>query len=103
MAELEELPARGNNTPEYVAVQRSSTLIGDAIEAVRGEFVGEAHGAGLIPSRTPGDLMAVIESEVSRDPVNYYVLQYVLANLNRGNRFNDSISSMNRFYLGKEC
>ena len=103
MAKVEELPEKGRNTPECVAVQRSSTLIGAAIEAVREEFVGEAHSSGLIPNRTPGDLMAVIQSEIFRDPVNYYVLQYVLATLNRGNRFNESISSMNRFYLGKEC
>ena len=101
MAELEELPARGNNTPEYVAVQRSSTLIGAAIEAIRGEFVGEAHSSGLIPSRTPGDLMAAIQSEVSHNPVNYYVLQYVLANLNMGDRFKESIRSMKKVYLGK--
>ena len=103
MAELEELPLNGKNTPEYVAVRRSSRLIGGAIEAIRDDFVGEAFSCGLIPSLTPRDpVMEVVLADVCSDPVNYYVLQYVLATLNGGNRFNESINSMKSIYLGKE-
>ena len=103
MAKRANIPANGGKTPEYAAVQRSSRVIEAAIDAMSDDFLTEAHGSGLIPSRTPRNpVMNVVLAEISRDPINYYILLYVLDALNVGERFNKSISEMNKTYLGKE-
>ena len=89
-----KIPSRGDTTPEYNAALKSCEEIEPAI--IPDDFVRRAHSRGLLPtrnlSRPPLD---VILNEISRDPVNYYSLQHVLATtLNVGNRFNDGISKM---------
>ena len=94
------IPSSGDTTPEYNAVRKSYGEINPAI--ITDDFVSQAHSCGLIPtrnlSRPPLD---VVLKEISRDPVNYYSLQHVVATLNVGNRFDKGIGKMEKTFQRK--
>ena len=98
-----KIPSSGDTTPEFNAVRKSRGEIEPAI--IPDDFVSQAHSCGLIPTRNPSrPPVDVVLNEISRDPVNYYSLQYVLATLNVGSRFNDGISKMEKtFQCKNEC
>ena len=106
MATGGKIPSKGENTPEHNAVRKSRGEIEPAI--VRDDFVRQAHSCGLIPTRNlpvsslPLDMVL---DEISRDPVNYYSLQHVLATasaLNVGGRFNNGIRKMKKTFECKD-
>ena len=94
------IPSSGDTTPEYNAVRKSYGEINPAI--IADDFVRQAHSCGLLPtrnlSRPPLD---VVLDEISRDPVNYYSLQHVVATLNVGGRFNQGIRKMEQTFRRK--
>jgi hypothetical protein len=95
------IPSNGQTTPEYNAVQKSYGEINSAI--IREDFVSRAHSCELIPTRNPSSRpLDVVLDEISRDPVNYYSLQYVLATLNEGNRFEKGIGRMKKTFQCKD-
>ena len=96
-----KIPSRGDTTPEHNAVRKSRGEIEPAI--IRDDFIRQAHSCGLIPARNPSNPpLDVVLNEISRDPVNYYSLQHVLATtLNVGGRFNDGIRKMEKTFQCK--
>ena len=98
-----KIPSRGNTTPEYNTVRKSYGEIEPAI--IPDDFVRQAHICGLIPSRNPSSPpLDVVLDEISRDPVNYYSLQHIVATLNVGNRFDKGIRKMEKtFQCKNEC
>ena len=95
------IPSSGETTPEYNAARQSCGEIKPAI--IRDDFVREAHGCGLLPTRNPSKPpLDVVLDEISRDPVNYYSLQHVVATLNVGNRFDKGISKMETTFQRKD-
>ena len=96
-----KIASRGETTPEYNAVRKSYGEINLAI--IPDDFVSEAHICGLIPTRNlsrPRPLDVVLD-EISGDPVCYYSLQHVVATLNVGSRFNNSIDKMENAFQCK--
>ena len=104
MDQRTKIPSSGDTTPEYIAVQKSFNYIDPAIAAISEEFVSNANSCGVIPRREyrRNEVMNVVLSEVSRDPLNYYALQYVFDILNTGDRFKTSISKTGETFLGKD-
>jgi hypothetical protein len=99
-----KIPSSGETTPEYNALRKSSEDISPAI--IPNDFVSRAHACGLIPTRNPSNPpLDVVLNEISRDPVNYYSLQDVVASLNVGNRFDKGIGKMEKTFQckDKEC
>ena len=96
-----KIPSSGDVTPEYNAVRKSYGEINPAI--IPGDFVNEAHSCGLIPTRNPSrdQPLDVVLKEISRDPVNYYSLQNVVATLNVENRFDKGIGKMENAFQSK--
>ena len=95
------IPSSGDATPEYNAVRKSYGEINPAI--IPGDFVSQAHSCGLIPTRnlsTPP--VDVVLNEISRDPVNFYSLQHVIATLNVENRFDKGIIKMENTFQCKD-
>jgi hypothetical protein len=98
-----KIPLSGEATPEYNAVRKSYGDISTAIIPKR--FVDQAYSCGLIPtldddsSNTP---LKLVLNEISRDPVNYYSLQHVVATLNVGNRFDEGIGKMETTFQCKD-
>jgi hypothetical protein len=93
----------GNTTPEYNTVLKSARDITSSI--IRDDFFSAAYSCGLIPTSTPSPSsppLDVVLAEISRDPVNYYSLQHVLAALNEGGRFDKSIGKMEKIFQCKE-
>ena len=98
-----KVPSSGKATPEYNAVLKSYEEINSSIAAIPHEFETQALICGLIPSRNPSKpTLDVVLDEVSRDPVNYYKLQYIVATLNVGNRFDKGIHKMETTFRGKD-
>jgi hypothetical protein len=95
-----EIPSNGKTTPEYNAVRESHGEINPAI--IREDFVSQAYSCGLIPTPNPSSPLDVVLSEISRDPVNYYSLQHVVATLDEGNRFQEGIGKMETTFQCKE-
>ena len=96
-----KIPLSGETTPEYNAVRKSYGDIEPAI--VPDDFISEAHSCELIPTRNPSSPpLEVILKEISRDPVNYYSLQHVVATLNVGNRFDNGIGTMETTFQCKD-
>ena len=96
------IPSSGETTPEYNAVQKSYGEIEAAI--IRGPFVCRAGECpGLLPARNSSSPpLEVVLKEIFRDPVNYYSLQYVVATLNVGNRFDKGIGKMETTFQRKD-
>ena len=96
------IPSSGETTPEYNAVQKSYGEIEAAI--IRDPFVCRAGECpGLLPARNPSSLpLEVVLKEISRDPVNYYSLQYVVSTLNVGDRFDKGIGKMETTFQRKD-
>ena len=95
-----KIPSSGDTTPEYNAVRKSYEDINPAI--IPDDFVSRAHSCGLIPTRNlSSQPLDVVLKEISRDPVNYYSLQYVVATLNVGNRFDKGIGKMEKTFQRK--
>ena len=95
------IPSSGDTTPEYNAVRKSYGEINSAI--IPDDFVSQAHSCGLIPTRNlPTPPLDVVLNEISRDPVNYYSLQHVVANLNVENRFDKGICKMENTFQCKD-
>ena len=98
-----KIPSSGDTTPEYSAVLKSYEEINSAIAAIRHEFETRGLSCGLIPSRNPSKpTLDVVLDEVSRDPVNYYSLQHVVASLNVGSRFDKGIGRMETTFRSKD-
>ena len=98
-----KIPSSGNATPEYSAVLKSYPEINSSIAAITHEFETQALSCGLIPSRNLSKpTLDVVLDEVSRDPVNYYNLQDIVATLNEGNRFDKGIGRMETTFRGKD-
>jgi hypothetical protein len=95
-----EIPSSGITTPEYNAVRKSYGEINPAI--IPDDFVIQAHSCGLIPTRNPSSPpLDVVLDEISRDPVDYYSLQHVVATLNVENRFDKGIDKMEKTFQCK--
>jgi hypothetical protein len=96
-----KIASSGDTTPEYNAVRKSYGEINHVI--IRDDFVSRAHSCGLIPTRNPSSPpLDVVLNEISRDPVNYYSLQHVIATLNVENRFDKGISMMEKMFQCKD-
>jgi hypothetical protein len=96
-----KIASSGEATPEYNAVRKSYEEISPAI--ILDDFVSRAHACGLIPTRNPSSPpLDVVLNEISRDPVNYYSLQDVVATLNVGNRFDEAIGKMEKTFQCKD-
>jgi hypothetical protein len=96
-----KIASSGVTTPEYNAVRKSYGEINPAI--IPDDFVSRAHSCGLIPTRNPSSPpLDVVLNEISRDPVNYYSLQHVVATLNVGGRFDKGISKMEKTFQCKD-
>jgi hypothetical protein len=94
-----KIPSSGE-TPEYSAVRKSHGEIKPAI--IPDDFVNQAHSCGLIPTRNlSSPPLDVVLKEISRDPVNYYSLQHVVATLNVGGRFDKGIGKMENAFQCK--
>ena len=95
-----KIPSSGETTPEYNAVLKSYEEINSAI--IPDDFVRRARSRELLPTRNPSSPpLDVVLNEISRDPVNYYSLQQVVATLNVGNRFDEGISKMEKAFQCK--
>jgi hypothetical protein len=95
------IPSSGDTTPEYNTVRKSYGDIYPAI--IRDDFVSQAHTCGLIPTRNlSSPPLDVVLNEISRDPVNYYCLQHVVATLNVGDRFDKGIGKMEKTFQCKD-
>ena len=97
-----KIPSRGT-TPEYNTVRKSCGEVNSAI--IPNDFISQAHSCGLIPTRYPSrPPLDVVLNEISRDPINYYSLQHVVATLNVGGCFDKGISKMEKtFQCKNEC
>ena len=77
-----KIPSSGDTTPEYNAIQQSYREIELAFRSIPDDFVSQAHSCGLIPTRNPSrPPLEVVLNEISLDPVNYYAVSRVPANL----------------------
>ena len=95
-----KIPSSGETTPEYNAVLKSYEEINSAI--IPDDFVRRARSRELLPTRNSSSPpLDVILNEISRDPINYYSLQQVVATLNVGNRFDKGISKMEKAFQCK--
>ncbi len=96
-----KIPSSGKTTPEYNAVRKACEEISPKIPY--DDFVSQAYSCRLIPtpstSRPPLD---VVLNEISRNPINYYSLQHVIATLNVGNRFDKGIGQMEDAFQCKD-
>jgi hypothetical protein len=98
-----KIPSSGEATPEYNAVRKSYGEISPAI--IPKDFVSQAYSCGLIPTLDddPSNLpLKLVLKEISRDPVNYYSLQDVVATLNVENRFDKGIGKMENAFQCKD-
>ena len=96
----DKIPSSGDTTPEYNAVRKSYGEIDSAI--IPDDFVSQAYSCGLIPTRDlSSPPLDVVLKEISRDPVNYYSLQHVVATLNVENRFDKGIGKMEKTFQCK--
>ena len=96
-----KIASSGETTPEYNAARKSYGEVNPAI--IPDDFVRQAHICGLIPTSSPSrPPLDVVVDEISRDPINYYSLQHVVATLNVGGRFDKGIGKMERTFQCKD-